>query len=63
MSVIVTKRLMDAKEASQYLSISRTKLYELLKKKIINSITIDSRRLFDVEDLDTFVNQLKSNEL
>ena len=61
MSVIVTKRLMDAKEASQYLSISRTKLYELLKKKIINSITIDSRRLFDVEDLDMFVNQLKAN--
>ncbi|HPG41559.1 MAG TPA: helix-turn-helix domain-containing protein [bacterium] len=61
MSVIVTKRLMDAKEASQYLSISRTKLYELLKKKVINSITIDSRRLFDVEDLDMFVNQLKAN--
>jgi len=52
---------MDAKEASQYLSISRTKLYELLKKKVINSITIDSRRLFDVEDLDMFVNQLKAN--
>jgi len=63
MSVIVTKRLMDAKEAAQYLSISRTKLYELLKKKIINSITIDSRRLFDVEDLDPFVNQLKAHEL
>ncbi|MBN2413387.1 helix-turn-helix domain-containing protein [candidate division KSB1 bacterium] len=61
MSVIVNKRLLDAKEASNYLSISRTKLYELLKKKEINSITIDTRRLFDVEDLDTFVNQLKSN--
>jgi len=61
MSVIVHKRLLDAKEASNYLSISRTKLYELLKKKKINSITIDTRRLFDVEDLDSFVNQLKSN--
>ena len=61
MSVIINKRLLDAKEASNYLSISRTKLYELLKKEKIKSITIDTRRLFDVEDLDTFVNQLKSN--
>ncbi|MBN1481463.1 AlpA family phage regulatory protein [candidate division KSB1 bacterium] len=32
MSIIVHKRLLDAKEAADYLSISRSKLYDWLAK-------------------------------
>ncbi|MBN1479488.1 helix-turn-helix domain-containing protein [candidate division KSB1 bacterium] len=61
MSIIVHKRLLDAKEAADYLSISRSKLYDWLAKGKIPSVTIDSCRLFDVKKLDQFVDQLSAN--
>jgi excisionase family DNA binding protein len=58
----ITKRLLDAKTAAVYLSISRSKLYQVVKAKKINSIQIDGRRLFDIYDLDEFVDKLKNNQ-
>jgi excisionase family DNA binding protein len=55
----MNKRLLDAREAASYLSISRSKLYEWTRDERIPSIKIDHRRLFDLNDLDEFVEQLK----
>ena len=55
----ITKRLLDAKTASTYLSISRSKLYQWVRTNRIKSIQIDSRRLFDIYDLDEFIETLK----
>jgi len=58
--VVVSKRLFDANEAAAYLSISRSKLYQW--KSRISHINIDSKLLFDVDDLDNFVNNLKKGK-
>jgi len=59
MAVISQKRLLDVKEAVNYLSISRTKLYEWSLQGKIPSVRIDNKRLFDVLELDEFVDRLK----
>ena len=59
MPVVINKRLLDVKFAAEYLSIGRTLLYQLAAKGKIPSIKINSRRLFDVYDLDEFVEKLK----
>ena len=55
------KRLLDVKSAADYLSLSRSKLYQLVEKGKLSSIKIDGRRLFDVVDLDEFVEELKKD--
>lgn len=62
MPVVVQKRLFTAVEAAEYLSISRSKLYQWLQKGKIPSMTIDGCRLFDVLELDEFVERLKSEK-
>lgn len=57
--IVVNKRLLNAKETAGYLSISRSKLYQLLEAGKIESLKIDGRRLFDVYDLDKWVEQQK----
>lgn len=57
--IVIHKRLLSAKEAAEYLSISRSKLYQWAEAGRILSIRIDNRRLFDVLDLDGFVEDLK----
>jgi excisionase family DNA binding protein len=59
MPVVMNKRLLDAKSAANYLSISRALLYQWNAKGKIPSVRINSRRLFDVLDLDRFVDSLK----
>jgi len=59
MAVISQKRLLAVKEAANYLSISRTKLYEWSQQGKIPSVRIDKKRLFDVVELDEFVDRLK----
>ncbi|MCI0565234.1 MAG: helix-turn-helix domain-containing protein [Nitrososphaera sp.] len=61
MSTVVNKRLLGVKAAADYLSISRSKLYEWALARRIQSVKIDGRRLFDVKDLDAFVDALKSD--
>jgi len=61
MAIVVSKRLLDVKEAADYLSISRAGLYRLVKAGKLPSITLGDRRLYDVLDLDEFVNKLKKH--
>lgn len=58
--VVIDKRLLDAKSAAKYLSISRALLYQWVSKDRIKSVRINGRRLFDVHDLDLFVDSLKN---
>jgi len=60
MPVVITKRLLDSKEAAEYLSIGRTKLYSWIKRKRIPVIKLDTSIRFDVLELDQFVEGLKS---
>ena len=55
---MTAKRLFSAHEAARYLCISRAKLYEL----DITSFKIGSRRLFDLNDLDEWIDRLKSEQ-
>ncbi len=55
------KRLIDAKEAAHFLSISRSNLYQWIESGKIKSIKLGGRRLFDINDLDEFIEQLKDN--
>ena len=55
----INKRLLTVKDASSYLSLGRTTIYKLMKSGELESFTIDSKRLFDVEDLDEFIDRLK----
>jgi len=57
--VATDKRLLNVKKASDFLSISRSKLYQWIKAGKIKSIKVEGRRLFDVQDLDQFVEELK----
>jgi excisionase family DNA binding protein len=59
----INKRLLSVIEASEYLSISRSKLYQWLQRGRIPSVQIDGRRLIDVKDLDQFVDDLKAENL
>jgi len=61
MAVIVQKRLLNADEASQYLSIGKTTLYSWVKRSKIAVIKLDSCTRFDVLELDAFVEELKAN--
>ena len=61
MGVVIDKRLLDSKAAANYLSISRSKLYQWVDAGKIPSVRIDNRRLFDVLELDEFVNSLKEH--
>ncbi len=56
------KRLLTVKEAAEYLSISRSHLYTLAKSRKIRSLKFGKRRLFDIFDLDAFIEQLKSDK-
>ena len=59
---IAKKRLLDVKAAADYLSISRAKLYQWVDAGKIPSVRIDSRRLFDILELNEFVEQLKQDQ-
>ena len=55
------KRLLTAKEAANYISHSRSHIYKLLKSKEIKSFKIGKRRLFDIQDLDLYIEELKND--
>lgn len=62
MDINHTKRLLDVKSAAKYLSISRSKLYQWVEDGKIPSLRIDNRRLFDVLELNDFVEGLKEKQ-
>ena len=59
---IINKRLLDVRAAAEYLSISRAKLYQWVDAGKIPSVRIDSRRLFDILELNEFVELLKQDQ-
>lgn len=61
--IVINKRLLSVKEAADYLSISRSKLYQWTTIGKILSLRIDGRRLFDVLDLDIFIENLKEKQI
>ena len=56
------KRLLNVKLAAEYLSISRSQLYKWVETGKIPSIRIDNRRLFDILELNDFVEKLKREQ-
>jgi excisionase family DNA binding protein len=60
--VAIDKRLLDARGAADYLSLSRAKLYQWSNKGKIPSVKIGGSRRFDVLDLDEFVEKLKAEQ-
>ena len=62
MMELAKKRLLDVKAAADYLSISRAKLYQWVDAGKIPSVRIDSRRLFDILELNEFVERLKADQ-
>jgi excisionase family DNA binding protein len=57
----IKKRLLDAKEAAMYLSISRANLYQWIERGKIKSLKLGGRRLFDILELNDFIESLKNN--
>ena len=55
------KLLLSPKEAAEMLSVSRSKLYELLAAGTLRSVRIDGCRRISVEVLRTYVEQLESD--
>lgn len=53
------KRLLSYKEASVYIGLSVSQLKRLVRKGILPSVVIGKRRLFDIHDLDEFIEQKK----
>lgn len=55
------KRLLKTTEAAVYLSIGRSTLCEWLTQGKVPSLKIGRCRLFDVKELDEFVESLKAH--
>ncbi|MCB0263813.1 MAG: helix-turn-helix domain-containing protein [Calditrichia bacterium] len=53
-------RLLSVIEAAEYLSISRSQIYNLMHKEEIRPVKIGRRVLFDRLDLDNYINGLKA---
>ena len=51
------KKLINLKEAAEYLSISTHFLYKLTSQKKINHVRIGKKILFDLCRLDEFINE------
>ena len=67
MPVSINKRLLDAKGAGDYLSVSRTTVYYWMNEGVVNvgklpSLKVNSKRLFDVNQLDEWVEKLKVHQ-
>jgi len=59
----VDKLLMNPKEAAEMLSISRSKLYELLADGKLTSVRIDGCRRIGVDVLRAYVDELRAAEI
>ncbi|MCK4815065.1 helix-turn-helix domain-containing protein [bacterium] len=55
-----TSRLLNVRDAANYLSISRANLYIWLKSGKIISYKLGGRRLIDINDLNLFIENLKN---
>lgn len=53
------KRLLDYQALGHYLSIGRTRCYELVEAGEIPKIKIGVRTLFDIRDVDSYIDRVK----
>ena len=60
---IAERRLINANAAARFLSISRASLYRLVSKNQVPSVKIGGRRLFDLTELNKFVDQLRTDPI
>ena len=60
---IIMKRLLNSREAAQYLGISERKLEYLHSKGFIKQTRLPEtrKRLYDIYDLDMFIESIKNN--
>ena len=57
------KKLLSAFEAGQYLGVGRSTFLKLAKEKQLTSLRIGKKRvLWDVSDLDTFIETEKTSQ-
>jgi len=56
------KRLLSYKEASVYMGLSVSQLKRLVREGVLPSVMIGKRRLFDIHDLDKFIEHRKVKE-
>ena len=57
------QKLLSALEAGHYLGVGRSTFLKLAKEKQLNSLRIGKKRvLWDVSDLDTFIENEKTNQ-
>lgn len=54
----MTRMLLTPEEAAEALSLSRSKVYELLNRGVISSVTIDRSRRIPVASLQAFIASL-----
>ena len=62
MTVTMDKLLLTPAEAAQVLSISRSKLYELIGRGLLTTVRIDASRRVPRQALDEFVSHLEREE-
>ena len=55
------KRLLRTSEAAEYLSVGRSTICEWLRQGKVPSLKLGKSRLFDIKELDEFVESLKAN--
>jgi len=59
----IMKKLLSALEAGQYLGVGRSTFLKLAKEKQLTSLRIGKKRvLWDVTDLDKFIEAEKTNQ-
>ncbi len=56
------KRLLSYKEASEYMGLSISQLKRLVRRGEIATVVIGKRRLFDIKDIDKFIENRKVKE-
>jgi hypothetical protein len=56
------QRLFTINETASELRISEWLVYKLINKKLLTTLTIESRRLVAEEDLENFINSRKSKD-
>ena len=59
MNEYIPKKLINSKQAANYLCVSERKLWDLQKSQRIPVVRIDRSVRYDIADLDSFIKKLK----
>jgi len=61
--VAILKRYASAKETAEYCGLALKSLYELASQRLIPSIKVQRRVLFDLQDVDEFMSKNKRKQI